>query len=82
MSYVLKLKKFYSIIIYVFIQGQLYVIGPADDVYPSRTNNHKPIAPRTGSVIENIRSPGISVITLYCSVLLNGVQIFSFKYLK
>lgn len=42
------------------LNGQLYVIGPADDVYPSRTNNHKPIAPRTGSVIENVRSPGIS----------------------
>lgn len=41
-------------------KGQLYVIGSADDVYP-RTNNHKPIAPRTSTVIENIRNPGRSV---------------------
>lgn len=42
-------------------KGQLFVIGPPDDAYP-KTNTHKPIAPRTGSVIENIRNPGISVI--------------------
>ncbi|XKL65115.1 hypothetical protein PGB90_005201 [Kerria lacca] len=39
--------------------SQLFVIGPPDDAYP-KTNTHKPIAPRTGSVIENIRNPGIS----------------------
>ncbi|XP_065213069.1 upstream stimulatory factor 1-like isoform X1 [Planococcus citri] len=41
------------------LNGQLYVIGSTDDVYP-KTNNHKPIAPRTSSVIESIRNPGIS----------------------
>ncbi|KAK7574029.1 hypothetical protein V9T40_011220 [Parthenolecanium corni] len=41
------------------LNGQLYVIGSADEVYP-KANSHKPIAPRTASVVENVGSPVIS----------------------
>lgn len=51
-----------TVILCLRSKGQLYVIGSADEVYP-KANSHKPIAPRTASVVENVGSPVISVST-------------------